>query len=105
VEKKDDVAIVHDVVFSFGARFARFPRADAAFMRDDVVEGDDLRPDESFLEINVYPALQAQLLELSAQKRSRGKILIDGIVDSGKCYRLAKKNNKILPSETRRGAK
>jgi hypothetical protein len=34
----------------------------------------------------------------------RGKILIDGIADSGKCYRLAKKYNKTLLTPPKQGA-
>lgn len=41
---------------------------------------------------------------LKAVGRQRGKLLIDGIADSGKCYRLAQKYNKVLYTPPKRGA-
>lgn len=41
---------------------------------------------------------------LKAANGRKGKILIDGIADSGKCYQLAKKYNKTLLTPPKRGA-
>jgi hypothetical protein len=41
---------------------------------------------------------------LQAVEKQQGKVLIDGIADSGMCYRLAKKYNKILLTPPKQGA-
>jgi|GEM_PF-6575386 len=41
---------------------------------------------------------------LTAARKRRGKILIDGIADSGKCYRLVRKYNKTLLTSPKKGA-
>lgn len=41
---------------------------------------------------------------LKAVGKRRGKVLIDGIADSGKCYRLARKYNKTLYTPPKQGA-
>lgn len=41
---------------------------------------------------------------LKAVGRRRGKVLIDGIADSGKCYRLAREYDKVLYTPPKQGA-
>ena len=41
---------------------------------------------------------------LKAVGKRRGKVLIDGIADSGKCYRLVRKYNKSLYTPPKQGA-
>lgn len=41
---------------------------------------------------------------LKAAGKRRGKVLIDGIADSGKCYRLAREYNKTLYTPPKQGA-
>ncbi len=41
---------------------------------------------------------------LKAGGKRRGNMLVDGIADSGKCYRLARKYNKTLYTPPKQGA-
>lgn len=41
---------------------------------------------------------------LQGANRRKGKVLIDGIADSGRCYRMAKKYNKQLVTPPKKGA-
>ena len=53
MEKFDDVVTGDDVFFPFNAGFARFSGCFAAFACHEIIVGDYLGPNESFLEIGV----------------------------------------------------
>ena len=53
MEEEDDVAVLDDVVFPFGAGLAGFFGFEPSWVGDHVIEGDDFSADEPFLDVGV----------------------------------------------------